>query len=66
MDYRKRNAKGWGGEWKSASGWRIRVIGEKYYRGDWQQSRVKKINGKCFLPAVRFTTRDKPPVLPVL
>jgi hypothetical protein len=22
---------------------------------------VKKINGKCFLPAAQFTTQDKPP-----
>jgi hypothetical protein len=28
-----------------------RVIGERYYTGEWQQSGVKKINGKCFLPA---------------
>jgi hypothetical protein len=39
-----------------------RVIGERYYTGDWQQSGVKKINGKRFLPAAQFTTQDKPPV----
>jgi hypothetical protein len=47
-------------------GRRIRsVIGERYYTGDWQQSGVKKINGKCFLPAAQFTTQDKLPA-PVL
>jgi hypothetical protein len=57
--------KRWGGGWKGARGCIVRVIGEKYYTGDWQQSGVKKINGKCFLTAAQFTTRDKPPALPL-
>jgi len=48
-------------------GWSIRrVMGERYYTGDWQQSGVKKINGMCFPPATQFTTRDKPPTPPSL
>ena len=43
-----------------------RVIGGRYYTGEWQQSGVKKINEKCFLPAAQFTTQDKPPAPPAL
>lgn len=58
--------KRWGCGWRGVCGWKVRVIGEKYYRGDWQQSGVKKINGECFLPAAQFRTRDKPPAAPLL